>query len=117
MYTGHHCSAEILQSPLNGARDAMQAAVELLVAAGQPDAAFAAAAAHGAMAAFARALGATGAPADYERAVAALQSTGEWAAAGDVRRQRGQCAEAVALYIKVHAYVHLPCVLLSRIRS
>ena len=79
----------------------MQAAVQLLVAAGQPDGAFTAAAAHGAMAAFARALGATGAPADYERAAAALQSAGEWAAAGDVRRRRGQRAEAVALYIKV----------------
>lgn len=74
------------------------------MAAGQPDAAFAAAAAHGAMAAFARALGDRGAPADYELAAAALQATGEWAAAGDVRRRRGQCAEAVALYIKVHSY-------------
>ena len=79
----------------------MQAAVELLVAAGQPNAAFAAAVAHSAMAAFARALGATGAPTDYERAAAALLSTGQWAAAGDVRRRRGLCAEAVALYIKV----------------
>ena len=80
--------------------------MELLVAAGQPDAAFSAAAAHGAMAAFARALGAAGAPADYERAAAALQSAGEWAAAGDVRRRRGQRGEAVALYIKVRTEIY-----------
>ena len=107
---GHYTFSRALQGPIRSQHGVLQAAVELLVLAGQPDAAFAAAAEHGAMAAFAHALGAAGAPDEYERAAAALQSAGEWAAAGDVRRRRGQCAEAVALYIRVRACVRLPSV-------
>ncbi|KAK9824992.1 hypothetical protein WJX81_005508 [Elliptochloris bilobata] len=76
------------------------AAVEMLLLAGQPDAAFAAAAAHGVMAAFARALGTSGTHADCERAAAALEAAGEFMEAGSVRERRGQIVEAVALYIK-----------------
>ena len=85
-----------------------QAVVELLLLAGQLDAAFAAAAQHGIVAVFAGCLGNSGAPSDYERAAAALEAVGEWAAAGGVRERRGQAKEAVALYIKVRPH-SVPC--------
>ncbi len=78
-----------------------QAAVQLLLLAGQPEAAFAAALQHRALPAFAAGLGDDGPPADYERAAAALEAAGDCAAAAALRGRRGQPLRAVGLYIQV----------------